>query len=112
MTDEFISHPAALHQSGHGTKHHYTIQHKKGVYVQGRVHTNTVENAFSLLKRGIIGNFHKVSVKHLHRYLSEFEHRFNRRDDGDRFEQTMARMVGVIPMPYADLIGRKKDEAL
>src|SRR5205823_14320023 len=43
------------------------------------VHTNTVESAFSLLKRGLIGSFHRVSIKHLHRYLTEFEYRFNAR---------------------------------
>ncbi len=37
------------------------------------IHTNTIESGFSLLKRGIIGSFHRVSIKHLHRYLSEFE---------------------------------------
>jgi hypothetical protein len=112
VTDEFAAYPAAMIKAGvHGSKHK-TIKHKSGVYVEGDIHTNTVESAFSLFKRGIIGNFHKVSIKHLHRYLSEFEDRYNRRKDGDRFEQTMARMVGVIPMPYAELIGREKGEAL
>jgi hypothetical protein len=112
VTDEFCAYPKAMINAGiHGAKHK-TIRHLDKDYVQGEVHTNTVESAFSLFKRGVTGNFHKVSIKHLHRYLSEFEHRFNRRNDGDRFEQTMARMVGVIPMPYADLIGKKKDEAL
>jgi transposase-like protein len=112
MTDEFRVYPKALILAGiHGSKHK-TIRHKNNIYVDGDIHTNTVENAFSLFKRGIAGNFHKVSIKHLHRYISEFERRFNRRDDGDIFEQTMARMVGVIPMPYAELIGREKGEAL
>jgi hypothetical protein len=48
------------------------IRHSVGQYVQGMIHTNTVESAFSLLKRGIVGNFHKVSIKHLQRYLNEF----------------------------------------
>lgn len=102
---------ALINARVHGSKHK-RIRHKDKTYVEGDTHTNTVENAFSLFKRGIAGQFHKVSIKHLHRYLSEFEHRFNRRNDGDRFEQTMARMVGVIPMPHADLIGREKAEAL
>jgi hypothetical protein len=50
------------------------------------VTTNTVEGVFSLLKCGLYGTFHSVSRKHLHRYLSEFDFRYNHRkiDDGER----------------------------
>jgi hypothetical protein len=50
------------------------------------VTTNTVEGVFSLFKRGIYGTFHSVSRKHLHRYLAEFDFRYNTRkiDDGAR----------------------------
>lgn len=68
-----------------------------------QVHTNTVESAFSLLKRGLIGSFHRVSIKHLHRYLAEFEHRFNSRKDDNRFEQMVSRMCQSDHMPYAEL---------
>lgn len=47
------------------------------------IHSNTVEGFFSILKRGIIGIFHNVSKKHLHRYLSEFEFRYNSRTMND-----------------------------
>jgi transposase-like protein len=83
---------------------HKRIKHKERVYVKGDVHTNTVESAFSLLKRGLIGSFHQVSIKHLQRYLNEFGYRFNRREDADLFEQTVSRMAGVKPMPYAKLV--------
>jgi hypothetical protein len=63
-----------------------------------------VESAFSLFKRGIAGNFHKVSIKHLQRYLNEFSYRFNRREDADLFEQTVSRMAGIKHLPYAKLI--------
>ena len=55
-------------------------------YVRGDVTTNTVEGFFSLLKRGVYGTFHSVSKKHLHRYVAEFEFRYNGRylDDGAR----------------------------
>ena len=76
-----------------------------------RIHTNTVESAFSLLKRGLIGSFHRVSIKHLHRYLSEFEFRFNIRKDDDRFSRTLRRMAGIAPMPYVELIAVPKGEA-
>ena len=51
---------------------HARIKHKSRVYVKGDVHTNTVESAFSLFKRGLTGSFHQVSIKHLQRYLNEF----------------------------------------
>jgi transposase-like protein len=74
-------------------------------------HTNTVESSFSLLKRGLIGSFHRVSIKHLRRYLSEFEFRFNVRKDEDRFTTTLRRMSGIAPMPYVELIAVPKTEA-
>jgi hypothetical protein len=87
----------------HGSKHE-TIKHKERVYVRGNVHTNTIESAFSLLKRGIIGSFHQVSIKHLQRYLNEFGYRFNRREDKDLFEQTVRRMSAAKTMPYRQLV--------
>lgn len=83
---------------------HARIKHRDRVYVKGDVHTNTVESAFSLLKRGLIGSFHQVSIKHLQRYLNEFGYRFNRREDADLFEQTVGRMAGIKPMPYVKLV--------
>ena len=66
---------------------HKSIKHSEKRYVRKdgdlKVHTNTVESKFSLLKRGIIGTFHQVSKKHLPLYLAEFDHRFNRRKDTD-----------------------------
>ena len=82
---------------------HKRIKHRDRVYVKGDVHTNTVESAFSLLKRGLIGSFHQVSIKHLQRYLNEFGYRFNRREDADIFEQTVSRMAGGKALPYRKL---------
>lgn len=71
-------------------KSHDVVKHMSGEYVRhknGRtIHTNTVEGFFSILKRGIVGTFHHVSKKHLHRYLSEFDFRYNAREvsDGER----------------------------
>jgi hypothetical protein len=83
---------------------HSKIRHSYGEYVKGEVHTNTVENAFSLLKRAVIGTYHQLSIKHLQRYLNEFSYRFNRREDREMFEKTVARMAGIKPMPYAKLV--------
>ncbi|HWY07677.1 MAG TPA: IS1595 family transposase [Candidatus Acidoferrales bacterium] len=57
---------------------HRTINHRNA-YAIGDNHTNSIENAFSLLKRGVYGTYHKVSIKHLGRYCDEFSYRFNRR---------------------------------
>lgn len=103
MTDEMGAYPKAMIKARiHGSKHK-RINHSKGVYVDGNVTTNGVESAFSLFKRGIIGNFHRVSAKHLHRYLSEFEYRFNRRNAQDKFSQVIMRTAQTSPLTYRDL---------
>jgi hypothetical protein len=84
-------------------ENHMTINHSAKVYVRGNVHTNTIESAFSLLKRGIVGNFHKVSIKHLQRYLDEFTYRFNRRNDNTVFSETVRRLAGFKPLTFAAL---------
>lgn len=67
--------------------------HKGKIHVRGDVHTNTVESAFSLFKRGLTGAFHKVSLKHLQRYLEEFAFRFNNRKNADLFGMTVRRVA-------------------
>lgn len=66
---------------------HAFIKHNENQYVNGRVHTNTIENFWSLLKRGIIGIYHFTSKKHLQKYVDEFVFRFNSRKfkDHSRF---------------------------
>jgi hypothetical protein len=60
ITDEMPGYPKALiHTRVSGLKHK-TIRHRDKVYVERDIHTNTVESAFSLLKRGIIGTWHKI----------------------------------------------------
>lgn len=56
---------------------HGTVNHSFGEYVSGDAYTNTIEAFWSLLKRGHYGIFHQMSGKHLHRYLAEFEARWN-----------------------------------
>ncbi|MCH9025889.1 MAG: IS1595 family transposase [Proteobacteria bacterium] len=65
---------------------HHTVKHSAGEYVRGDVTTNTVESYFAIVKRGLSGIYHSVSKKHLHRYLAEYEFRYNGRklSDGDR----------------------------
>jgi hypothetical protein len=78
---------------------HKTVNHSANEYVRAKVwHTNTVENYFSILKRGIIGTYHRVSEQHLHRYLAEFDFRYNNRiARGVDDETRAAKMVeGVV----------------
>jgi transposase-like protein len=104
MTDELPAYPKALRLAGQSADKHFTVNHSAKIYVDGHITTNGIESAFSLFKRGVIGSFHRISIKHLHRYLSEFETRFNGRKADDRFEPTLKRMLGVEPMPYAELV--------
>ena len=80
MTDESrIYPPVAGDFAGHGT-----VNHSADEYVRGNFwHTNTVENYFSILKRGIVGTFHHVSQQHLSRYVAEFDFRYNERGVSD-----------------------------
>jgi transposase-like protein len=66
-----------------------TVKHSAGEYVRGRVHTNTIEGYFSIFKRGMRGIYQHCKEKHLHRYLAEFDFRYNNRirlgvNDGER----------------------------
>lgn len=72
---------------------HRTINHQIW-YVDGDIHTNGIESFWALLKRGIVGQYHKVSLKHLPSYLDEFSYRFNHRKTPDVFDRTIARAVG------------------
>ncbi|MBI4724937.1 MAG: IS1595 family transposase [Rhodomicrobium sp.] len=60
-------------------KHHFTVEHGAGEYVRGAVHTNTLEGYFSIFKRGMKGVYQHCAEKHLHRYLAEFDFRYNNR---------------------------------
>ncbi len=106
MTDEAAAYPFALRPEF--IDRHYTVNHIAGEYVKGDIWTNSIESAFSLLKRGIIGQFHKVSIKHLHRYCSEFEYRFNRRQSADPFIDTVRRLCGIKPLTFAELTSDPK----
>ena len=80
MTDEFPSYNCLDKEAFRG---HKVIKHSSKVFVNGNIHTNTVEGFFSLLKRGVNGTFHHVSEQHLNLYLNEFDFRYNRRKISD-----------------------------
>jgi transposase-like protein len=103
VTDEMPAYPKAMISAGvHGSKHK-TIRHKSKIYVDGDIHTNTVESAFSLLKRGIMGSWHKISAKHLPAYLAEMEFRFNRRGDHNLFLDTLRHMITAPALTFEKL---------
>ena len=86
------------------TRRHETVCHSEDEWVVGDVHTNSVEGVWSLFKRSIVGAFHKMSVKHLDRYLEEVEWRFNNRDNPYIFRDTLARIMNTDPLEYRDLV--------
>lgn len=91
MTDQYTGYCAMHHLLPHETINH------SYEYVRGNIHTNTIESFWAIVKRGIIGQFHKVSQKYLDKYLDEFEYRYNRRKQNAMvtFEDLLGRMIFV-----------------
>ena len=87
------------------TFNHESVKHSVGEYVKGQAHTNGIESFWSMLKRGYYGTYHKMSPKHLDRYVSEFARRHNIRDQ-DTIDQMSAMVAGMAlkRLKYADLI--------
>lgn len=102
VTDELPAYKGVVKEMGIA---HETVCHGAKEYVRPGtdIHTNTVESAFSLLKRGIIGSWHKVSAKHLPAYLAEMEFRFNRRKNPDLFIDTLRHMITADPLTFETL---------
>jgi transposase-like protein len=101
-------HGAYHHLGSEGFKHAF-IRHAE-TYVEGAVHTNGIENFWSLLKRGIKGTYVSVEPFHMFRYLDEQAFRFNERfgNDGERFESVVKQIVNK-RLTYKELTG-KTDE--
>ena len=100
VTDELPAYRKAV-----GSHNHETVTHSAGEYVRlgTDIHTNTVESAFSLLKRGVMGTWHKISAKHLQAYLDEMTFRFDRRKRPDLFIDTLRHMVTADPLTFEQL---------
>ncbi len=73
---------------------HKVINHSKS-YCDGEIHTNSIEGFWSLLKRGIVGQYHKVSLRHLQKYVNEFTFRHNNRKNEDVFNLIISNALGV-----------------
>ncbi|WP_299321419.1 IS1595 family transposase [Parasphingopyxis sp.] len=95
MTDE-ASHYQAI---GFQYANHESVNHSKGEYGRGIVHTNTIEGYFSIFKRGMKGIYQHCDKAHLHRYLAEFDFRYSNREalgvnDGERTDRVLAGIRG------------------
>jgi hypothetical protein len=87
--------PRAKHERGN---------HAEELKDKNWTRTQTVENAFSLFKRGIVGNYHKLSADHLDRYLGEFCWRYSHRKMQPwLFDMALTNMLNKKPLPYKDL---------
>jgi hypothetical protein len=74
---------------------HQTVNHRAWYVADDGTHTNSIESFWALLKRGIVGQYHKVSVDHLPKYIDVFSYCFNHRKTPDVTDQTIARAVGA-----------------
>ena len=108
MTDESAIYPWALDKIQRDK--HLTINHTRE-YAHGDVHTNTVESAFSLLKRGIVGTWHKIDAKHLPAYLDEMCFRFNNRKNSFLFRDTMLKLIQSSNLEYKELTAQIAEPA-
>lgn len=104
ITDEYSSYRGL---AAEGTFIHNVINHAEK-YVEGNVHTNSIENFWSLLKRSLKGTYVSVEPFHLFRYLDEQTFRFNERKgkDADRFVQTVKQVAGK-RLTFDELTGKK-----
>jgi transposase-like protein len=100
ITDEWKSYKGI---ADHNTTHS-TINHHKKEWVRGKVHTNTIESVWSLLKRSIVGSYHKISKKHMDAYLDELEWRYNNRKNPYLFRATVKKLIGSDNLKYQDLV--------
>jgi transposase-like protein len=82
---------------------HEVVNHASKEWVRGDVHSNTIENVWSLFKRSVIGSYHQVSVKHLPAYLDELEWRYNNRDNPWLFRDTVRALTAADALTYKTL---------
>lgn len=110
LLNEHIEAGSALITDGHGAYKgtnfsHEVIEHQKGEYARGHVHTGYIDGYWSLFKRGIVGIYHYISPKHLQSYSNEFSYRYNSRGQLDpvRFEDTFL-LCNNVRLTYKKLI--------
>ena len=102
ITDELKAYKGI---ADHDTKHE-TVNHSAEEWVRGDVHTNTVENIWSLFKRSLNGAYHHLSEKHMDAYLDELEWRFNNRENPFLFRETIRKLIRSKNLPYQNLVSQ------
>src|SRR5271166_4807219 len=105
ITDELAAYGSATVGFNHQTVNHAAKEYARYDYGEC-VTTNTVESAFSLLKRGIVGSWHKISAKHLAAYLDEMTFRFNRSKRSDLFIDTLRHMITAPTLTFDKLTAK------
>jgi len=88
MTDEYVGYRKVSQKYAHSV-----VKHSSGNYVTGDAHTNTIEGFWSLFKRGIVGQYHQISGKHVNKYLDEFCFRYNNRKNTEVFNDMIRNSV-------------------
>lgn len=105
-TDDHHAYPSAL--KGHASVHQ-SVNHSGEEWVRGDVHTNTLEGAWGLFKRSVVGSYHQLSVKHLDAYLDEFEFRYNNRKNPQIFRDALCLLLGAEHLEYRVLVEGESD---
>ena len=90
MTDDYRGYSPISKIIEHGI-----VNHSQKQYVNGLIHTNTIEGFWALLKRGIVGQYHKVSIKYLNEYINEFCFKYNNINNVNTFDILLKKGVCV-----------------
>lgn len=112
---QLMTDTSMLYRKGLADYPRLTVDHSIRQWVVGSAHTNTIENFWSTMKRGVYGTYHTISFKHLQSYCDEFAFRFNSRNlgDGFRFQLSLQQVEGRLT--YKQLVygkeGRKEKTA-
>jgi hypothetical protein len=95
---------------------HYVVNHSKKEYAYktafGLVTTNSVESSFSLFKRGLVGSWHKLSKKHLSRYLQEMEWKHNNRKNPEIFENALSGIAAKPHLTFRALVDGRDEQGV
>ena len=106
---------SSAYRHAHEDYAHEAVRHSIGEYVRGQAHTNGIESFWSLLKRAHMGTFHKLSPKHLHRYVTEFAGRKNVQNEDTITQiwwlgscsQSYSSRVGLVSSAWSSSLGER-----
>jgi hypothetical protein len=107
MTDDSSAAYSALEEN---REKHHVVRHTAKEYAVGIVSTNSVESSFSLFKRGLVGSWHKLSKKHIARYLQEMEYKHNNRKNPAIFEGVLAGIAARPRLTFRALVDGQESQ--